>query len=141
MHWLILYTKRRNFIANLAYQCKNYKMRSLWKRCFWSMFWKWRALIYFREHFRVMKRNLIFHAVFVSKMIMIISHGQGSLERGFPVNEEILQDNLKEKKLVFEQIIYNLNAGKCRCVEVHEFLITPALTRVVVLQNKDTRDS
>ena len=73
---------------------------------------------------------------------MVILHGQSSLERGFSVNEEILQDNLKEKKLVFEQIIYdNLNAGKCRCVEVHEFLITPALTRAVVLQNKDTRGS
>ena len=38
----------------------------------------------------------------VCKMIMIFSHGQISIERGFSVNKEILQENLKEKTLVSE---------------------------------------
>ena len=63
---------------------------------------------------------------------MIVSHEQSSREREFSVNNrEIQQENLK-KKTFSERLIYdNLNADS---LEVYEFLITPALKKVVVLR-------
>lgn len=90
------------------------------------------------EHFWVMKINLGFYGEFL-KMIVILWHGQNSLKRGFSANQKILRDNLKEKTVVSDQLIYdNLNVGD---TEVHNFLIAPALKRIVVLQKADTRNS
>ena len=43
----------------------------------------------------------------ISKIMFVLSHGQGDLERGFSMNKEISQDNLQEKLLVSQQLIYH----------------------------------
>ena len=41
----------------------------------------------------------------VCKLIFVLLHGQSSIERGFSVNKEVLQDNLQEKSLVSQGLI------------------------------------
>ena len=43
----------------------------------------------------------------VCKMILTLSHGQSAVERGFSVNKEVLQDNMQEKSLVAQRVIYD----------------------------------
>ena len=38
---------------------------------------------------------------------MILSHGQSSIECGFTINKEILDDSLQEKSLISEHLIYD----------------------------------
>ena len=41
----------------------------------------------------------------VVKLILILSHGQATVERGFSVNKEVEVENLKEHTLVAERIV------------------------------------
>ena len=41
------------------------------------------------------------------KVIFVLSHGQSFIERGFPTNKEMVDDNIKEKFLIFQRIVYD----------------------------------
>lgn len=41
------------------------------------------------------------------KNVMILSHGNATVERGFSINKECLVDNQKEKSLIAQRIIYD----------------------------------
>ena len=41
----------------------------------------------------------------VLKIIMILSHGQADVERGFSINKQLLEDNMKEKSIVCNRIV------------------------------------
>ena len=43
----------------------------------------------------------------ICKIIFILSHGQSSVERGFSVNKEVLQDNLQETSLISQRLVYD----------------------------------
>ena len=43
----------------------------------------------------------------ICKIIFSLSHGQAAVERGFSVNREVLVENLKQKSLVSQRIVYN----------------------------------
>ena len=47
--------------------------------------------------------------------LIVLSHGESSIERGFTINKEVLQDNLQEKSLVPQRLI------------IEEFEITKSL--------------
>ena len=38
---------------------------------------------------------------------MILSHEQSSIERGFSVNKEILDSNLRERALISQRLVYD----------------------------------
>ena len=65
----------------------------------------------------------------VLKMILTLSHGQASVERGFSVNKTILVENLKEESLIAQRII--LDYLRANDLDVHEVQITPGLRRSV----------
>ena len=44
---------------------------------------------------------------YVCNIVMILSHGQSSIERGFSINKEILDNNLQEKSLILQGLIYD----------------------------------
>ena len=56
-----------------------------------------------------------------------MSHGQNNLERGFFVNEEVLEDNLQEKSFVSECLIYDTVHSSD--IKLHEFVITSELQK------------
>lgn len=41
------------------------------------------------------------------KKLLLISHGQASVERGFSTNKHVMDDNMKEKTLVSQRIIHD----------------------------------
>ena len=41
------------------------------------------------------------------QIIFVLSHGQSQVERGSSLNKEILQDNLQEKFLVSQRLLYD----------------------------------
>jgi len=43
----------------------------------------------------------------IVKLVLMLSHGNASLESGFSVNSDILLDNLHEESLVTHQIVYD----------------------------------
>ena len=42
---------------------------------------------------------------YVRKIVMILSHGQSSIERNFSINKEIVDNNLQEKSLISHSLI------------------------------------
>ena len=48
----------------------------------------------------------------VIKLVLTLSHGQASVERGFSVNENLMVENLKESYLVAQRIIYDYMKSK-----------------------------
>ena len=42
---------------------------------------------------------------YVRKIVMILSHGQSSIERNFSINKEIVDKNLQEKSLISHSLI------------------------------------
>ena len=44
---------------------------------------------------------------FVIKLVLTLSHGQASIERGFSVNQNLVFENLKESSLIAQIIIYD----------------------------------
>lgn len=43
----------------------------------------------------------------VVKQLLLLSHGQASVERGFSINKELLLENLKEKSVVAQRVIHD----------------------------------
>ena len=43
--------------------------------------------------------------LYVCEIVMILSHEQSSIERGFSINKEILDNNLQEKSLISQRLI------------------------------------
>jgi hypothetical protein len=54
----------------------------------------------------------------VVQQILILSHGQASVERGFSINKEIEVENLLEESLVAQRIIYDHIVSKGGIVNV-----------------------
>ena len=64
---------------------------------------------------------------YICKLIFTLSHGQSNVERGFSLNKEILQENLKEKSLVAQRIVYD--TLKVSNVKLDQFVIKPDLRK------------
>ena len=45
------------------------------------------------------------HLFMVVKMLLILSHGQAQVERGFSVNSQLLVDNLHDESLIAQRIV------------------------------------
>ncbi|CAL1672083.1 unnamed protein product [Lasius platythorax] len=58
------------------------------------------------------------------KSIMILSHGNAAIERGFSVNKECLVDNQKEKSLIAQRTTYDTVNAKGR---LENFIVTKDL--------------
>ena len=69
---------------------------------------------------------------YVSKIVVILSHGQSSIERGFTINKEILDNNLQEKSLI-SRLIHDHFASKN--IVLHEYKIPQALKKSCKLAN------
>ena len=65
---------------------------------------------------------------YVSKIVVILSHGQSSIECSFTINREILDNNLQEKSLI-SRLIHDHFASKN--IVLHEYKIPQALKKVV----------
>jgi len=53
------------------------------------------------------------HLWTVVKLVLVLSHGNASVERGFSVNKELLMENVLEETVVSQRIVYDaiLTAG------------------------------
>ena len=71
----------------------------------------------------------------VCKLIFTLSHGQSSIERGFSVNKEVLQDNLEEKSLISQRLVYD-SLRSSAGLNIEEFEITQDLRRHCKLSSK-----
>ena len=70
---------------------------------------------------------------YVSKIVMILSHGQSSIERGFTISKEIVDNNLQEKSLISQHLIRDHFASKN--IVLHEYKIPQALKKSYKLAN------
>ena len=70
----------------------------------------------------------------ICKLVFILSHGQSNIERGFSVNKEVLDDNMTEKSIVSQRLVYDTLASSN--VKVHEFEVSQELRKVVYLLAK-----
>ena len=70
---------------------------------------------------------------YVSKIVMILSHGQSSIERGFTISKEIVDNNLQEKSLISQHLIRDHFASKN--IVLHEYKIPQALKKSCKLAN------
>ena len=62
----------------------------------------------------------------VCKVIFVLSHGQSFTERGFSINKEVVDDNMKEKCLISQRIVYD-TIQSCYDGKVSDFQVTPEL--------------
>ena len=54
----------------------------------------------------------------VCSIIFVLSHGQSAVERGFSINKELLVENLQEKSLVPQRVVYDhINSNKSNICE------------------------
>ena len=67
---------------------------------------------------------------------MILSHGQSSIERGFTINKETLDNKLQEKSPISQCLIYDHSA--LENFVLHEYVISQALKKVVSYLMEDT---
>ena len=65
---------------------------------------------------------------YVCKIVMILSHGQSSTERGFSINKELLGNNLQEKSLISQRLIYDHFTSEN--IVLHEHVIPQALKKL-----------
>ncbi|XP_030585845.1 uncharacterized protein LOC115780670 [Archocentrus centrarchus] len=68
----------------------------------------------------------------VLKLVLVLSHGQASVERGFSVNKEVMVENLKEHSLIAQRIIIdhvNHIGGLLNIVYTKELLLSAAAAR------------
>ena len=62
--------------------------------------------------------NVKFKLLFkVFQFVCVLSHGQGSIERGFNINKDILIENLSQESLIGQRIMYDH-------IKLHNFPIT-----------------
>ena len=66
---------------------------------------------------------------YVCEIVMILSHEQSSIERGFSINKEILDNNLLEKSLRSQRLIYEHFTSEN--IVLHEYIIPQALKKIV----------
>ena len=64
----------------------------------------------------------------VCKVLFASSHGQSFTERGFSVNKEVLDDNMQEKSLISQRIVYD-TIQSCYDGKALDFQITPELRK------------
>ena len=69
----------------------------------------------------------------VCKIVMILSHGQSSIECGFSINKEILDNNLQEKSPISQRLIYDHFTSEN--IALHEYVIPQALKKSCKLAN------
>lgn len=57
----------------------------------------------------------------IFQLLLPLSHGNATLERGFSINEDVIAENLKEDSIVAQRIVYDIvmDAGG-----VDEFVLT-----------------
>ena len=73
---------------------------------------------------------------YVCKIVMILSHGQSCIERRLSINKEILDNNLQEKSLISQRLIYDHFTSEN--IVLHEYFIPQALKKVVRYLMEDT---
>ena len=66
---------------------------------------------------------------YVCEIVMILSHEQSSIERGFSINKEILDNNLLEKSRRSQRLIYEHFTSEN--IVLHEYIIPQALKKIV----------
>ena len=71
----------------------------------------------------------------ICKLVFILSHGRSNIERGFSINKEVLGDNMKEKSIVSQRLVYDTLASSN--VEVHEFQVSQELRKSCILACKN----
>lgn len=66
----------------------------------------------------------------VLQLVLILSHGNAEVERGYSVNEECLQDNMAEPTLIAYRTVYDtvLKIGGVHKVDITKFLLHSAKT-------------
>ena len=68
------------------------------------------------------------------QLILTLSHGQVTVERGFSVNKEVLAPNLQETSLVAMRLVHSsMQAAKCK---VAEFVVNDALLSCAHARNR-----
>ena len=73
-------------------------------------------------------RNKKYAAFWVwCKIVLTLSHGQSAVERGFSVNKELLVENLGQKSLISQCIVYDHMTSLS--IKVHEFAISSDLLK------------
>ena len=66
--------------------------------------------------------------------IFVLSHGQSAVERGFSINKELLVENLQEKSLVSQRMVYDhTNSNK---INIHEYKLPSDLLKSCKLSNR-----
>ena len=66
--------------------------------------------------------------------IFVLSHGQSAVERGFSINKELLVENLQEKSLVSQRMVYDhTNSNK---INIHEYELPSDLLKSCKLSNR-----
>ena len=70
----------------------------------------------------------------VCKAVFILSHGQSFVERGFSVNKELVDSNMKEKSLIAQRIIHDKIASEGG--KISEFDISPDLRKSCMLASQ-----
>ena len=69
----------------------------------------------------------------VCSIIFVLSHGQSAVERGFSINKELLVENLQEKSLVSQRMVYDhINSNK---INIHEYELPSDLLKSCKLSN------
>ena len=63
----------------------------------------------------------------IVERILVLSHGQAKVERGFSVNEDMLLPNMKKETLVGMRLVYD--TMKSQDVKIHEFNITDKMVQ------------
>ena len=65
--------------------------------------------------------------------MMVLSHGQSSIEHSFSINKEMLDSNLQEKSLITQRLIYNHFTSEN--IVLHEYSLPQALKKSCKLAN------
>ena len=75
-----------------------------------------------------MDKSVYKDLVKVVKMLLLLSHGQSSVERGFSVNRQVEDDNMKEKSFVAQRMIcdYVNSIGGLKNVSINKALLLSA---------------
>ena len=70
----------------------------------------------------------------VCSIIFVLSHGQSAVERGFSVNKELLLENLQEKSLVSQRVVYDhINSNN---IKISEYELSNDLLKNCKLANR-----
>lgn len=77
-----------------------------------------------------MKESVLFNKlVDILKFVLILFHGQSSVEQGFSIDKNLLVENLQESSLIDQHLV--LDHMSANCFEPHSFSINRNLIRSV----------